>query len=185
MTTSATSSASISGSNRSRSSPHSIWPSGRRSCLGCVRSTGIWLSWTRRTACPGRRRPARRLATRSASCFATSPITCSCLTATPHKGDPANFSLFLQLLDVDAYADVKSIREAMDRRRAPFYLRRTKEAMVYFPERQDDGTWVAKKIFTKRIPHTVDFQIDGRRVRPLPRRHPLREAAERPRSRER
>ena len=36
------------------------------------------------------------------------------LTATPHKGDPANFSLFLQLLDVDAYADVKSIREAMD-----------------------------------------------------------------------
>src|SRR6266436_2707321 len=83
------------------------------------------------------------------------------LTATPHKGDPQNFSLFLQLLDADAYADVKSIREAMDRRRAPFYLRRTKEAMVYFPERQVDNTWVAKKIFTKRIPHTVDFQIDG------------------------
>ena len=83
------------------------------------------------------------------------------LTATPHKGDPANFTLFLQLLDVDAYADVKSIREAMDRRRAPFYLRRTKEAMVYFPERQPDNTWVAKKIFTKRIPHTVDFHIDG------------------------
>ena len=56
---------------------------------------------------------------------------------------------------------MKSIREAMDRRRAPFYLRRTKEAMVYFPERQPDGTWVAEKIFTKRIPHTVDFQIDG------------------------
>ena len=83
------------------------------------------------------------------------------LTATPHKGDPLNFSLFLQLLDPDAYADVKSIREAMDRRRAPFYLRRTKEAMVYFPERRPDGTWVAEKIFTKRIPHTVEFQIDG------------------------
>ena len=83
------------------------------------------------------------------------------LTATPHKGDPANFTLFLQLLDPDAYADVRSIREAMDRRRAPFYLRRTKEAMVYFPERRPDGTWVAEKIFTKRIPHTVDFQIDG------------------------
>ncbi len=83
------------------------------------------------------------------------------LTATPHKGDPKNFSLFLQLLDNDAYADVKSIHEAMDRRRAPFYLRRTKEAMVYFPERRPDGTWVAEKIFTKRIPHTVDFQIDG------------------------
>jgi superfamily II DNA or RNA helicase len=83
------------------------------------------------------------------------------LTATPHKGDPANFSLFLQLLDADAYADVKSIREAMERRRAPFYLRRTKEAMVYFPERQADGSWAAEPIFTKRIPHTVDFQIDG------------------------
>jgi len=83
------------------------------------------------------------------------------LTATPHKGDPDNFSLFLQLLDADAYADVKSIREAMDRRRAPFYLRRTKEAMVYFPERRADGTWAAEPIFTKRIPHTVDFQIDG------------------------
>lgn len=83
------------------------------------------------------------------------------LTATPHKGDPENFSLFLQLLDADAYADVRSIEEAMNRRRAPFYLRRTKEAMVYFPERRADGTWVAEKIFTKRIPHTVEFQIDG------------------------
>ncbi len=83
------------------------------------------------------------------------------LTATPHKGDPTNFSLFLQLLDEDAYADVRSIRQAMEQRRAPFYLRRTKEAMVYFPERQGDGTWAARKIFTKRIPHTVDFSIDG------------------------
>lgn len=83
------------------------------------------------------------------------------LTATPHKGDPANFSLFLQLIDPDAYADVRSIHEAMDRRQAPFYLRRTKEAMVYFPERRPDGSWVAEKIFAKRIPHTVDFQIDG------------------------
>jgi superfamily II DNA or RNA helicase len=83
------------------------------------------------------------------------------LTATPHKGDPANFSLFLQLLDQDAYADVKSIREAMERRIAPFYLRRTKEAMVYFPQRKPDGSWEAKKIFTKRIPTTVDFHIDG------------------------
>lgn len=83
------------------------------------------------------------------------------LTATPHKGDPENFSLFLQLLDADCYADVKSIREAMDRKRAPFYLRRTKEAMVYFPQKREDGTWAAEKIFTKRIPHTVDFHIDG------------------------
>jgi superfamily II DNA or RNA helicase len=83
------------------------------------------------------------------------------LTATPHKGDPASFTLFLQLLDPDVYADVRSIREAMQRRRAPFYLRRTKEAMVYFPERQADGEWVARPIFTKRIPHAATFNIDG------------------------
>ena len=83
------------------------------------------------------------------------------LTATPHKGDPENFTLFLQLLDRDAYADVKSIHEAMDRRRAPFYLRRTKEAMVYFPERQADGVWTARPIFTKRIARTAAFAIDG------------------------
>src|SRR5437016_13886093 len=77
------------------------------------------------------------------------------LTATPHKGDPTNFSLFLQLLDGDAYADVKSIREAMLQQRAPFYLRRTKEAMVYFLERQPDWKWVAKKTFTKRIRRNV------------------------------
>ena len=83
------------------------------------------------------------------------------LTATPHKGDPDNFTLFLQLLDRDAYADVTSIREAMDRRRAPFYLRRTKEAMVYFPERQADGSWATRPVFTERITHTAGFSIDG------------------------
>ena len=56
---------------------------------------------------------------------------------------------------------MKSIREAMERRRAPFYLRRTKEAMVYFPERQPDGAWVAKPVFTKRITRTAAFAIDG------------------------
>lgn len=81
------------------------------------------------------------------------------LTATPHKGDPEAFRLFLQLLDYDAFADIRSIREAMERKKAPFYLRRTKEAMVYFPELQEDGKWTARKIFTKRIPHTVDFEI--------------------------
>ena len=82
------------------------------------------------------------------------------LTATPHRGDPENFSFFLQLLDPDVFADVKSIQEAMDRRRAPFYLRRTKEAMVYFPHREPDGSWACRKIFTERIPKTADFRID-------------------------
>ena len=52
------------------------------------------------------------------------------LTATPHKGDPVNFSLFLQLLDENAYADVRSIREAMNQRRlasSTFAVRRSLE----------------------------------------------------------
>src|SRR3970282_1260979 len=40
-------------------------------------------------------------------------------------------------------------------------LRRPREAMVYSPKRREDGSWAAEPIFTKRIPHTVDFQIDG------------------------
>ena len=84
------------------------------------------------------------------------------LTATPHKGDPRE----LQPLPPAPRPPTptrtwKSIREAMERRRAPFYLRRTKEAMVHFPERKPDGTWAAEKIFTRRIPHTVEFQMDG------------------------
>jgi hypothetical protein len=31
-------------------------------------------------------------------------------------GDPENFSLFLRLLEPDAFADVRSIRQAMDHR---------------------------------------------------------------------
>jgi superfamily II DNA or RNA helicase len=79
------------------------------------------------------------------------------MTATPHKGDPENFSLFLRLLDRDVYADVKSLERAMEERSAPFYLRRVKEAMVSFP---NPDTGVSRNLFTKRNVHTVDFQID-------------------------
>jgi len=49
----------------------------------------------------------------------------------------------------------------MEEQRAPFYLRRTKEAMVRFPEQRKDGSWAAKPVFTKRITRTVSFTIDG------------------------
>ena len=80
------------------------------------------------------------------------------MTATPHKGDPENFSLFLRLLDKDVYGDVKSLERAMDERVAPFYLRRVKEALVTFPDRD---TGEAKSLFTKRIVHTIPFQISN------------------------
>ena len=79
------------------------------------------------------------------------------MTATPHKGDPTNFCLFLELLDRDVYGDVKSLQEAMRRNSAPFYLRRIKEALVTFP---DAETGLCKKIFTNREVQTVGFEID-------------------------
>jgi len=56
------------------------------------------------------------------------------MTATPHKGDPENFCLFLSLLDRDVYGNIQSLQEAMLRNEAPFYLRRVKEALVSFPD---------------------------------------------------
>jgi superfamily II DNA or RNA helicase len=78
------------------------------------------------------------------------------MTATPHKGDPDNFCLFLELLDRDVYGDVKSLEEAMKKHEAPFYLRRVKEALVSFP---DPDTGIVKALFTKRVVKTTDFQI--------------------------
>ncbi|MCU1304909.1 MAG: helicase domain protein [Candidatus Sulfotelmatobacter sp.] len=80
------------------------------------------------------------------------------MTATPHKGDPENFCLFLELLDRDVYGNVKSLQEAMRRNYAPFYLRRTKEALVSFP---DPETGHVKKLFTDRVVHTASFDLDG------------------------
>ena len=79
------------------------------------------------------------------------------MTATPHKGNPDNFCLFLELLDRDVYGDVRSLEEAINRREAPFYLRRVKEALVTFP---DPDTGKVKMLFTKRNVQTTEFQID-------------------------
>ena len=79
------------------------------------------------------------------------------MTATPHKGDPKNFSLFLSLLDRDVYGDVSSLEEAMRRNSAPFYLRRIKEALVSFP---DPDTGVVTRLFTDREVRTAAFDLD-------------------------
>ncbi len=78
------------------------------------------------------------------------------MTATPHKGDPENFCLFLQLLDQDVYGSVTSLEEAMRRNQAPFYLRRTKEALVTFP---DPVTGVCKKLYPPRHVSTAAFRL--------------------------
>src|SRR5439155_10334081 len=78
------------------------------------------------------------------------------MTATPHKGDPQNFCLFLELLDKDVYGDVKSLEEAMRRQQAPFYLRRVKEALVTFP---DPETGRCQALFTRRDVRTTEFAM--------------------------
>ena len=112
----------------------------------------------------------RRLPTGSASRFRDMTDHYLLMTATPHKGDPENFCLFLALLDRDVYGNVKSLEDAMRRGDAPFYLRRTKEALVTFP---DPDTGAVKKLFTKREVKTVDFRPQRRGVRLLRRPDPV------------
>jgi superfamily II DNA or RNA helicase len=80
------------------------------------------------------------------------------MTATPHRGDKKQFQIFLKLLDADVYADVASINQALERKEAPFYLRRVKEALVTFPEPE---TGIVRSLFTKRIVKTIPFQIEA------------------------
>jgi superfamily II DNA or RNA helicase len=57
------------------------------------------------------------------------------LTATPHKGDPDNFRLLLQLVDPDLFADTDILARAVQRQENPIFLRRLKEDMVDFDGR--------------------------------------------------
>lgn len=80
------------------------------------------------------------------------------MTATPHKGDPDHFRRFLSLLDRDVYGSIQSLEQAMRDQEAPFYLRRTKEALVTFP---DPETGEVRKLFTKREVRSAAFDLDG------------------------
>lgn len=80
------------------------------------------------------------------------------MTATPHKGDPDHFRRFLALLDPDVYGSIQSLQQALREQEAPFYLRRTKEALVTFPHPE---TGEVHKLFTKRDVRTAAFDLDG------------------------
>ncbi len=80
------------------------------------------------------------------------------MTATPHKGDPDHFRRFLALLDPDVYGSIQSLQHALREHEAPFYLRRTKEALVTFPS---PDTGEVHKLFTKREVRTAAFDLDG------------------------
>ena len=57
------------------------------------------------------------------------------LTATPHRGDPENFRLFLDLLEPGLFANTELLRESVRDRDNPLFLRRLKEDLRDFEGR--------------------------------------------------
>lgn len=72
------------------------------------------------------------------------------LTATPHKGDPENFRLFLDLLYPGFFASVNLIEESIRNKDNPLFIRRMKEDLKDF-----DG----RPLFTRRFPRTIKFYL--------------------------
>ena len=75
------------------------------------------------------------------------------LTATPHKGDPENFRLFLDLLYPGFFANVKMIEESIKNKDNPLFIRRLKEDLKNFK---------GEPIFTRRFPKTIKFELSAR-----------------------
>ena len=72
------------------------------------------------------------------------------LTATPHRGDPDNFRLFLDLLEPGFFATSEMIQESISAEDNPLFLRRAKEDMKNF-----DG----KPLFVPRTVETVQVEL--------------------------
>lgn len=72
------------------------------------------------------------------------------LTATPHKGDEENFRLFLDLLRPGFFAKTELLKESIQQKDNPVFIRRLKEDMHTF-----DG----KAIFPPRHVRSVRFRL--------------------------
>ena len=57
------------------------------------------------------------------------------LTATPHRGDPENFRLFLDLLEPGLFASLDLLEESVRKKENPLFLRRLKEDLKDFSGR--------------------------------------------------
>lgn len=75
------------------------------------------------------------------------------LTATPHKGDPENFRLFLDLLSPGFFSTTELINESLKNRDNPLFIRRMKEDLRDFE---------GKPIFTNRYPITIKFTLSDK-----------------------
>jgi len=72
------------------------------------------------------------------------------LTATPHRGDPENFRLFLDLLEPGFFATTEMLSESIREKDNPLFLRRLKE---------DLKTLEGQPIFPPRHVYTVKYRI--------------------------
>ncbi|WPM32812.1 SNF2-related protein [Hydrogenobacter sp. T-2] len=72
------------------------------------------------------------------------------LTATPHRGNPENFRLLLDLLEPGFFGTYELIEESIERGDNPLFIRRLKENLRDF-----DG----KPIFTNRYAKTIKFRL--------------------------
>lgn len=72
------------------------------------------------------------------------------LTATPHKGDPENFRLFLDLLEPGFFATNEMVETSIKNKDNPLFIRRIKEDLVSFE---------GKPLFLPRYVKTVSFNL--------------------------
>ncbi len=72
------------------------------------------------------------------------------LTATPHRGDPENFRLFLDLLEPDLFATTDMLEESVQARDNPLFLRRLKE---------DLKDYQGRPLFPPRNVTTITYRL--------------------------
>lgn len=78
------------------------------------------------------------------------------LTATPHKGDPENFRLFLDLLEPGFFATNEMLQESIRNKDNPLFIRRVKE---------DLNDFEGKPLFLPRYVSTISFNLGVRSPR--------------------
>jgi superfamily II DNA or RNA helicase len=72
------------------------------------------------------------------------------LTATPHKGDPENFRLFMDLLEPGFFATAEMLQESIRNKDNPLFIRRMKEDLKDFE---------GKPLFLNRYVKTAGFYL--------------------------
>ncbi|RKY28141.1 MAG: helicase [Candidatus Omnitrophota bacterium] len=75
------------------------------------------------------------------------------LTATPHKGDPENFRLFLDLLEPGFFATTKMVQTSIKNKDNPLFIRRVKEDLKDF---EGKPLFLPRHVITKTFNLGID-----------------------------